>query len=603
MQTPLAMPSPGRLPACTDAKARFRAGKDLARRLREAASPGQRLDLARAFCRPMVQAYFAQRTAAARLEWPVSACPLGPVPNSPQAEQLAVSLGRAAAAFDDLTAGYLLGTVYTAMLPSDLRSRWGAFYTPPQYVERLLDQAAAAGIDWARASIADPACGGGAFLAPVALRMWAALPHAGAELALDDIASRLRGFELDPFAAWMSHVTLEAALLPLCAKAGRRMPIVITVGDSMRLDLDGEFDLVVGNPPYGKVKLTDDIRQRFGRSLYGHPNLYGLFTDLAVSLCKPGGVVAFVTPTSFLGGQYFKSLRRLLLEQAPAASIDFIAERQGIFDDVLQETLLAVFVRGASGRRVAVCSLETGQDGRVQVRDVDRVALEPGDGPWSLPRSAAQAASSGRLRAMRSRLRHYGYGVSTGPLVWNRHKPQLRQAPGEGMLPLIWAESVGPAGFSFSAQKKNHEPYFAIRPDQGHLVMRAECVLVQRTTAKEQERRLVCAVLPKSFVARHEGVVVENHLNIVRPLIATEIEPATIAAVLNSRAADHAFRCISGSVAVSAYELEALPMPGRADMLAVQEMLASGASGAMIERRIDRAYGLAERAERKHAIA
>jgi adenine-specific DNA-methyltransferase len=27
------------------------------------------------------------------------------------------------------------------------------------------------------------------------------------------------------------------------------------------------------------------------------------------------------------------------------------------------------------------------------------------------------------------------------------------------------------------------------------------------------------------------------------------------------RAADHAFRCVSGSVAVSAYELEALPLP------------------------------------------
>ncbi|MBV1800176.1 hypothetical protein [Siccirubricoccus sp. G192] len=45
----------------------------------------------------------------------------------------------------------------------------------------------------------------------------------------------------------------------------------------------------MGNPPFGKVKDTAVIRARFARSLHGHPNLYGLFTDLAVHLAKPAG--------------------------------------------------------------------------------------------------------------------------------------------------------------------------------------------------------------------------------------------------------------------------------------------------------------------------
>jgi adenine-specific DNA-methyltransferase len=39
------------------------------------------------------------------------------------------------------------------------------------------------------------------------------------------------------------------------------------------------------------------------------------------------------------------------------------------------------------------------------------------------------------------------------------------------------------------------------------------------------------------------------------------VDMDVLAAFLNSEAADRAFRCISGSVAPSAYELESLPIP------------------------------------------
>ena len=81
-------------------------------------------------------------------------------------------------------------------------------------------------------------------------------------------------------------------------------------------------------------------------------------------------------------------------------------------------------------------------------------------------------------------------------------------------------------------------------------------MLLQRTTAKEQARRLIAAELPERFVREHRLVVVENHLNMIRPLDgAPKVPPAVVAALLNSEVVDHAFRCISGSVAVSAFEL------------------------------------------------
>ena len=183
--------------------------------------------------------------------------------------------------------------------------------------------------------------------------------------------------------------------------------------------------------------------------------------------------------------------------------------------------------------------------------------------PWLVPRTKSQFKLVRRVEQFPCRLADYGYSVSTGPLVWNRHKTSLRQQPGEGRYPLIWAESVRTDGsFEFRARKRNHQPYFEPCPRKHWVVTDFPCVLLQRTTAKEQNRRLIAAELPSSFIEQHGAVVIENHLNMIKPLNgAPKVRPALLAALLNCEGVDQAFRCISGSVAVSAYELNALPLP------------------------------------------
>ena len=44
---------------------------------------------------------------------------------------------------------------------------------------------------------------------------------------------------------------------------------------------------------------------------------------------EQNGVIAYLTPTSFLGGQYFKALRKILTDDATPAAFDFIADRDG----------------------------------------------------------------------------------------------------------------------------------------------------------------------------------------------------------------------------------------------------------------------------------
>ena len=90
--------------------------------------------------------------------------------------------------------------------------RYGVFYTPPILTKRLLDLAEQGGINWGCSKVLDPACGGGAFLAPIATRMAKSLALMNSEERIKHIEANLKGFEIDPFAAWMSQAFVEIVL-------------------------------------------------------------------------------------------------------------------------------------------------------------------------------------------------------------------------------------------------------------------------------------------------------------------------------------------------------------------------------------------------------
>ncbi|MEN3754923.1 N-6 DNA methylase [Mangrovibacter sp. SLW1] len=391
-----------------------------------------RLVQARSYCTQVIAAYWSvvakkHKTSIKIKSVPVSV-PLDGI--AEDAHHLAERTGELIAIFPLEDAGFLIGSIYTVMLPQSYRAEKGAYYTPPPLVTRLLDMAERSGVDFSKATVIDPACGGGAFLAPVALKMLKSDKGSSPEWIFRRLIKRLKGIEIDPFAAWMSLVLLEAALMPLCINAKRRIPeSIIIVGDALIQHDLGKFDLVMGNPPYGRVTLLPELREKYSRSLYGHANLYGLFTDLAVSLTKPDvGVIAYLTPTSFLGGQYFTALRKLLTEMTTPTMFDFVADRDGVFDDVLQETMLATFKAGKHNLSVSVSSLIPQGLNKAKVERLGKVCVEKGGNIWLLPRKKNDVRFLNKIKKFNINLSDIGYSVSTGPLVWNRFKPQLRMA-------------------------------------------------------------------------------------------------------------------------------------------------------------------------------
>jgi len=567
----------------------FKAGRVSGKAFTASVAEPDRLAAARVFIHSLVAAWWSALNLGDREPVPLRELfePLGAAQLPASVLALAARLGEEAASLETNVAAYQIGLAYSGMLPSEHRAELGIYYTPPALTARLISRATDAGVDWTRCRVLDPACGGGAFLAPVAQRIVDELPACNPRVLLENIAARLRGYEIDPFGAWLSQVSLEAVLLPVCRDANCSSPVLVRVCDSLKRRPPRErFDLVIGNPPYGRVRLDPNQRERFKRSLYGHANVYGLFTDLALQFVKSGGVIAYVTPTSFLAGEYFKNLRRLLGGSAPPENIDFVDVRKGVFDDVLQETLLATYREGAAAGQVSIHEIALTGAGGLTIERAGSFSLPVDHSlPWLLPRNRGQAPLVAVLARMSHRLADWGYAVSTGPLVWNRYKDQLAHERGRMRYPLVWAEAVTADGrFVWRAKKKNHAPFFEMRAGDDWLVSDAPCVLVQRTTAKEQHRRLIAAALPARFINRHRSVVIENHLNMLRPIAdPPPVASDVLAAFLNSGAADRAFRCVSGSVAVSAYELEALPLPAPEALRELAQLVRGKARRSQVE--------------------
>lgn len=578
------------VPDPESARRELAVARTAARAWSEALEPELRAELAAELVRHALRSY-AARTAA-RVD---DSAALGRQPKLHAGNvELGRRIGELAAVLPCSEGLHAVTSVYPLLLAGDRRSALGAFYTPPALASRLLDQASEEGLDWASARVLDPAAGGGVFLVEAALRMRRAMAQCEPAFVLGQIGARLLGFEIDPHAAALAQSAVEIALADLTRDCGRPLGRVVKVCDSLEEPPHPGFDLVVGNPPYGRVALTPAQRSRFARSLYGHANLYGVFTDLALRWAAADGLVAYLTPTSFLSGQYYRELRGLLAREAAPVAIDFVHARRGVFEDVLQETLLATYRRGATGRRARIGYLTASSDREIRLERNGTVGL-PADprGPWLAPREPGHRRLIERVERMPTRLADLGYSVSTGPLVWNRFKTQLREHRAGGSVhPLIWAESVTADGrFLFRARKRNHTPYFELREGDDWLLVDRPCVLVQRTTAKEQTRRLIAAELPADFVAEHRGVVIENHLNMIRPGRQPKVPPAVIAALLNSRALDDVFRCMNGSVAVSAFELEALPLPTARELQALAMLIRLDAGPRAIEAECDRLYG------------
>lgn len=150
------------------------------------------------------------------------------------------------------------------------------YYTDPAVARAMWDTLRRLGAESGTAL--EPSCGTGAFL------------HTAPD------GFRVTGVELDPTSA-------------ACALAlhGDRHEIHTASFERFSTTDDRQFDVVIGNPPYGpRGFLAKDDK-------VGITTAEAYFVDTALDKCKPGGLVALVVPTGIMDSSRNRSLREQLL--------------------------------------------------------------------------------------------------------------------------------------------------------------------------------------------------------------------------------------------------------------------------------------------------
>lgn len=540
--------------------------------------------------------------------WCRTTFPALPRPSLPYSKVLAAEPQIAAfvavlGEFGFLEATYWLSSSYAMLADEGYRKNLAMFFTPASLTEGLLDDLAEQGVDFGSQSFMDPACGGAAFLAPIALRMRTALVQRGftAPKVLKHIEKHLYGCDLDKTLCKLSRHFLCMALHAEIRKTGYVPAFNVRAANSLTTLATylGTVDVVVCNPPYRKMTTEElePLRATYADVIEAQPNLYCLFIALCVRLLRIGGRAALVTPTSFLSGQYFGRLRKFLIRNTDVEHIGMVSDRQGVFIDVEQETALTVLQRRAEEDRKQVRANVSVVSGDGQYTSVGECTLPNAGAVWPIPRSVEDDALLKTASLSRFRLSDYGYRVRIGAYVWNRDKrPKFdslrdaRRVKAHTAMPLMWSRDIVSDGIvrleDTSAYDGEHR--FVDLGDKEHTsVVRSPCVVMQRVTSNDQPRRLVAAAVSPGVFDTYGGFIGENHVVIIEAVSdKPELPPTRLAKLLSAHAVDRYFRCISGATNVSAFELNQLALP---DPRVLREALADGGS---IEEAVHLAFGL-----------
>jgi len=530
--------------------------------------------------------------------------PTPKLPTSKQLENTAQLQGfvQVLGQMEFLEASYWLSSVFAMLTDATYRKSLAMFFTPASITRGLLDDLAAQGVDFSKHSFLDPACGGAAFLAPIAFRMREALRAKGLSprQRLKHIEQHLFGIDKDATLCKLSRQFLYMALHD-DIKASDYVPAFsIEAADSLKIRGGklGRRDVVVCNPPYRKLA-ADEVAlldPAFERVVEAQPNLYSVFIYHCVRLVRPGGVIALVTPTSFMSGQYFSRLRSFLIRHTEIEHIGMVSERLGVFIDVQQETVLSVLRRRQPDDRTHAQSTVSVVSADGEYTPVGASVLPNGGAVWPIPRSVADVSLLKLAAVSPHRLADYGYKIRIGAYVWNRDKrpkyktlKDARKAKATTAVPLLWSRDISQGGYvDFDPARMDDGHHFVDLGDKHHSgVVRQPCVVMQRVTSNDQPRRLVVAPVPLPIYAEHGGFVGENHVVILEPAVETpELEPIQLAELLGTHTVDRIYRCISGATNVSVFELSQLALP---DPAKLKRHLSQGST---MQEAVNRSLGL-----------
>ena len=318
----------------------------------------------------------------------------------------------------------------------DVETR-GAFYTKPEVVDFMLDLAGYTDDQpLYKLRLLEPSCGGGSFLFRAVERLLSAWrknqPHG---LNFKDLENAIRAVELHRETFLETRIGIIQRLVhnglshPDAEELAARW---IHQGDFLLSPLDGEFDIVVGNPPYVRQELIPAVllaeyRTRY-RTLYDRADLYVPFIERSLEKLSKNGKLVFICADRWMKNRYGGPLREMISKSFHLQYYVDMYDTPAFFTEVVAYPAITVIVREKPGVTRTAHRPAIDEDKlkilSAQLRDQvlhegikELVGVVGGAEPWILE-SSDQTAIIRRLEASLPSLEEtgckVGIGVATG---------------------------------------------------------------------------------------------------------------------------------------------------------------------------------------------
>ena len=234
----------------------------------------------------------------------------------------------------------------------------GAVFTRPEVVDFILDLAGYSE-DQAlhQKRLLEPSFGGGDFLLPIVKRLltaWRAAKQDG--LALEELGDALRGVELHR----ETFQITRAAVISLLKGEGFAAEIAIALvdkwlsqGDFLLAPLGGQYDFVVGNPPYVRQELIPqpllaEYRARYA-TMYDRADIYIPFIERSLSVLSEGGNLGFICADRWMKNRYGAPLRGLIADQFHLKIYVDMVDTRAFHSNVIAYPAITIISREAQG--------------------------------------------------------------------------------------------------------------------------------------------------------------------------------------------------------------------------------------------------------------
>ncbi|MFL0712433.1 MAG: DNA (cytosine-5-)-methyltransferase [Microcella pacifica] len=467
--------------------------------------------------------------------------------------------------------------------------RHGTFFTPDAVgrtmasaVLKALDPATAEGIH-----VLEPAAGTGALASSLLVEAF----------AQGVTVDRIVLLELSPSLANVADRTVRRVNELL----GGSTSVETVVTDALQYlsESTPDFDAVIMNPPYGRLKflksfVTDSqtrasdvesattreaermalLRSRLAR-LVSHAGLGGagadmqsLFTVSALNVLRPHGYLAVISPSAWTSSASYIGLRKLLIGEGRVKSITHYPESAQLFATVNQPTAVTV-IGPPHESRIAISEAGDSTSFLIAPSELDPRTLK-------IPKLSPEEIAAYKLLSQAGTLSSYGVTSRRGEVDLTLDRE------------LISSELTG-----HRLVRGDHLERFTLRAatasaKDGHLTAAGALVIAKRPKAQHvaaeriagrqvsymgKARRLSFATIPS-------GVYVANSCNYL--VLPDGLDRHEVVGVLNSSALDWWFKVHSSNNHVSNAEIDDLPWP---ELSTKQKTLVSLASQAIAEGR------------------